>query len=1053
MLWLGSLSDASTNLLKNGSFENGVKDKIPLYWGKEYYNCYVESGGKDGAKCLRITNDKLATSMGAQEFSLDGRKSSKVTVSAWIKVANVVPGKEDWEKANLQILFFDEDDRQVGGWPQLGPWEGTFDWLQAARIFRVPAEARKAKVVFGLNNCTGTLWIDDIQVVIGDTRQEDPYNLVSNGNFEVWEDWAYGGTEGGGVYSPGYKGNGLLKISNPVPCWSFASQSIPLDGAEVKKVKIEAFVKIQDVTQGARPWQQARINVEFIDKNGKRIGGWPIVFSETGTFDWKKIENSFDVPEESARMDIFAGLMEVGGTIWVDDLRVEGYKTDGSKAARQPYFETNTEGWFALSKKDTYPKNTAPDVSFLLDKPAGKHGFLKVKNGHFYFADGTRARFWGTNIVGADCFVDHKTAELTAERLARFGCNLVRIHHMDAYWANPNIFDSKHNDTQHLDAKQLEKLDYLIYQLEKRGIYIFMDLLVDRQFKSGDNVDDYKNVERGAKFSGFYNERLIELQKKYAKQLLTHTNPYTKKRYVDDPGIASIKIINEAMLYYISTQVGLSQVYLQELDALWNNWLKEKYGSRDALKAAWTDKYGRCDLKDGEDFGNIVRGETLMKFQRGGGSKLADLREKETMLFYYEVQTEYYQEMENYLKGLGVKVPISGSNHWYNVAADVKSNAVLDYIDRHRYWDHPKYGYGTDIVFEDQPMVKFPEEALPNNFAYYRVAGMPFVISEWNCCFPNEYRAEGPMIMAAYAALQDWDAVLQFSFAAGGWGKVMQDNFDIGAWPQVFAEWPAAALLFYRGDVAKAKQVLTESLLPQDVFGSIREDNPIFNEPLLPLVTGSQINFVDSIQQASADNPSPILEKYVDLENQCLTSDTGQLKWDWGQGMFKIDTPRTQGGVGFIKGEGQGKGEGEGGNQGKEVGAVLAAGQTAGLITNDLRIYPSTEFSSIFVSSLDKKPIRQSGRLLLTATARAENTGQKYNAAKTQLKEVGGAPVLVEGVDAKIWINTKSRSAKVYALDLAGNRKKGVATQKVNGGVSFCLSSANNALFYEVVIK
>jgi hypothetical protein len=210
---------------------------------------------------------------------------------------------------------------------------------------------------------------------------------------------------------------------------------------------------------------------------------------------------------------------------------------------------------------------------------------------------------------------------------------------------------------------------------------------------------------------------------------------------------------------------------------------------------------------------------------------------------------------------------------------------------------------------------------------------------------------------------------------------------------------------------------------------------------------------VDSIQQASADNPSPILEKYVDLENQCLTSDTGQLKWDWGQGMFKIDTPRTQGGVGFIKGEGQGKGEGEGGNQGKEVGAVLAAGQTAGLITNDLRIYPSTEFSSIFVSSLDKKPIRQSGRLLLTATARAENTGQKYNAAKTQLKEVGGAPVLVEGVDAKIWINTKSRSAKVYALDLAGNRKKGVATQKVNGGVSFCLSSANNALFYEVVIK
>ena len=35
----------------------------------------------------------------------------------------------------------------------------------------------------------------------------------------------------------------------------------------------------------------------------------------------------------------------------------------------------------------------AADFSHLLDAPAGKHGFVRVKDGHFYFEDGTRIRF------------------------------------------------------------------------------------------------------------------------------------------------------------------------------------------------------------------------------------------------------------------------------------------------------------------------------------------------------------------------------------------------------------------------------------------------------------------------------------------------------------------------------------------------------------------------------------------------------------------------------------------------------------------------------------
>ena len=43
--------------------------------------------------------------------------------------------------------------------------------------------------------------------------------------------------------------------------------------------------------------------------------------------------------------------------------------------------------------------NMPIDLSFLYseEKPAGKHGFLKVDGDHFAFEDGTEARFFGVN--------------------------------------------------------------------------------------------------------------------------------------------------------------------------------------------------------------------------------------------------------------------------------------------------------------------------------------------------------------------------------------------------------------------------------------------------------------------------------------------------------------------------------------------------------------------------------------------------------------------------------------------------------------------------------
>ncbi|HTY13708.1 MAG TPA: hypothetical protein VMD02_05930 [Candidatus Omnitrophota bacterium] len=1018
-LLISSFSIASAqNLLKNGDFELGAANRIPKFWGTEYYNSTIIPG-KNGKNAIKIENKMPMMSLGAQTVPLDYNKVKKVSISAWVKLDGVEAGPETWNKANLQLLFFDAKGNQLGGWPEVGPWEGSFDWKKVGKNLYVPKGCVKAKVVYGLYNCKGIAYFDDIALTpLLQGEQEDPYNLLFNGGFEVWEGWAFGGTQDWGiVYSDVKEGNGALWVKNDKPIWSFASQSVSLDGNRAKKINISGFVKAQDITPGIKSWQLARVNIEFKDGKGKRIGGWPIIDSFSGTFDWKKISKSFDVPAGTKRVDVFAGMLECTGQAWFDGLKLYAYGADGKKLKISGILKTDTSSWYSFKPAaDDFAKNIT-DVSFLLDPPAGKHGFMSVRDGHFYFSDGTRARFWGTNIYAPSTFPDKKDAELMASRLAKYGCNLVRIHHLDAFWADPNIFDKNFDDTQHLSAEALDKLDYLVFQLKQRGIYIFMDLLVDREFKKGDNVPDYLNVERGAKVSGFFDPRVIELQKIYARDLLTHVNPYTGLRYIDDPAIVSAKLINEGMLFYLGTQFGLSKYYMDELDGMFNRYLQKKYGGRDGLVRAWTDKYGRCDLAEDEDPAKLTvqRADIPLKYQRSGEEKREPFRLADTLKFYEQVQEDYFSDMDMYLKSLGLKVPVSGSNHWVNVAPDVKSNATLDYIDRHRYYDHPQFGYGIQVVFEDQPMVKNPLDGLPNNFAFYRVANKPFVVSEWNCCFPNEYRVEGPLMMAAYANLQDWDGVLQFSFNHAGWQAPMEDNFDISAWPNVFTQWPAAAILFYRGDVSSAKNVYEQVLGEKDLYGPIMEDNPIADEPFLPLITRTQISF----GAENAPSPAYYTTNFYDQTNKTIKSDTGELLWNYGKGVFTINTDKTQAAVGFLGG--------------------------AGVALNDVSFSSSTRFASLAISAPDNQPIKESSSLLLTAGARIENKGQKYNESKTQLKDVGSAPILVEGVDARISLRRTPKA--VYALDANGKRSKQINIT----GSGFIIHGSDRAFFYEIV--
>ncbi len=242
--------------------------------------------------------------------------------------------------------------------------------------------------------------------------------------------------------------------------------------------------------------------------------------------------------------------------------------------------------------------DNASSVAHLLDAPAGKYGFVRVADGHFV-TDAGPIRFHATNLTGPANFPEHADADKLANRLARLGINCVRLHFMDTWYTNfmPQPTQAiLANDTEtqrNLDPKQLDKLDYMIAAFKNRGIYVNMNLHVGRTLDERDGFDGVKHLSWANKGIGQILDGMIELQKEYARKLLTHVNAYTGNAYTDEPAVAMIEISNEDGLtgyYYNGTLDRLPEPYASEVNAKWNEWLHAKYANASALQSAWTWK-------------------------------------------------------------------------------------------------------------------------------------------------------------------------------------------------------------------------------------------------------------------------------------------------------------------------------------------------------------------------------------------------------------------------------------------------------------------------------
>jgi len=680
------------------------------------------------------------------------------------------------------------------------------------------------------------------------------------------------------------------------------------------------------------------------------------------------------------------------------------------------------------------------DLSFLLAKPAGHAGFTTVKSGHFRTADGKRLRIWGVNVTRAACFPEKEGAPAVASFLARLGINGVRFHFLDSHAGGENsLFKDGLDTTQVLDPGQLDRLDFFVAELKKQGIYSNFNLNVGRTFRKEDGVADYELLGL-AKAVTLFDNHIIDLEKEYARQLLTHTNPYTGNAYVNEPALILVEIVNENSLVeawfdgrllgentrrYPSTWSDIPASYARQLDRRYNDWLKTAVSPSELLQMKREARVNQEDM--------LPR---LRPSEFTGASRLRFHTEAE---FILQLERRFFVGMYRFLKDdLKVHAHVAGNsdhNHSKGGYALLSTLAQLDVVDGHVYWQHPSSGLdpetGSGVSrIDNTPMVNDPFHSTVVQLSRSAVLGKPYTISETNHPYPNEYACEGVGILAAYGLLQDWDGVFFYTLEHDdprAWSTKIPRNFDLCSDPVKMANIAVASLMWHRGDLAAAPSVTLRNYDREQLIEGIREDRkawPLFTPgfaAVTPLIHRTRIRSFEGGRNAFPEHPltSPTV------------SETHEVTWIHAdqQGLVIVDHPVTQAVMGFV-------------------GA-------RSLQTENMAARMNNPFGSILVSSMDGLPICKTRRILLATTARAGLSHIAWSEDRTFLREWGERPTVIEPITGELLFRNlgDAKGIMLMPLDGSGQVLQRQAVTPNARGEFVCSLSSTVTVWYIVEVE
>ena len=436
------------------------------------------------------------------------------------------------------------------------------------------------------------------------------------------------------------------------------------------------------------------------------------------------------------------------------------------------------------------------------------------------------------------------------------------------------------------------------------------------------------------------------------------------------------------------------------------------------------------------------RGETMTLPQR-----------RDWFAFCMDAERAYFGEMRRFLKeDLGVVAPVVGTIVGCSPMGVQKE---MDAIDTHAYWRHPEFpGEGWDPenwVVRPDSMVNHPESAaiLGPMLRQVRVDGrrLPHMLTEYDHPAPNPHAGEAPLFLAAYAALQDFDAVYLFAYDvdfAEEPGKI-GGFFDDANHPTKMANCIPAALMFRRGGIPRAPRESVVDVQGEEELAALVERGGAWRmvdygdlggDRLAAYTDRVAVNFLTGGGDGDpATRPSPT--RFMDSPATWVS---------WSAEEFHDQPLAIKPNLHVVTG-------GFFGGWGYGVGTEWYA--TDDRVTIALKTADDA-WSTVVLSSMGGDGLIGLGkkRALLVATGDYANTGWQWKSdAHLSLgTDWGTAPTLIEVVPVTLTLKAQ-KACRAWALDATGKRVEEVAVELDGGTATVRVGPGHTetaTLFYEI---
>lgn len=732
--------------------------------------------------------------------------------------------------------------------------------------------------------------------------------------------------------------------------------------------------------------------------------------------------------------------------------------------------------WLPIDTEPMIVQGSALDLSGLNDAPAGKYGFIQQGvDGDYTFehVPQKKVKLYGANVTWNMYYGTHEEADLTVDRLARIGYNVVRIHPADSMtnWA-PGIFLQNGSTTPQFNEDKLDRLEYFISRLKAKGIYVTIDVFHLYNFKKIPGLGEYAEGDNSAYLLPFLPQAL-DMWKAIADKWLSHVNPYTGLALKDDPVLIGVSPWNESLLLNMDL-----------------NSMKQPF--RDYM------------LQDFNSFLATLDEAPVASIPTSYWNAFGTMYDRLSAYFSGKTIT-VSKAMRTYLKQqLGIHAPIGGLNfivspnvnYWRSAASDVYETHGYYQFVNDRFSENGRSGYKykplkmprLSMVFDPATAANYPKDwATDRHFGSYYPAlslrqpyATPFLLTEFQDTFPAKGREEVGIFNGAIGAYQGWDMMNRFSFGRDvrdGYANLPMGNseqFSVMSDPFAILSEAEAALLFRTGAVGEAKPKFVfvwDRTWARDTGAAAEGEAYIANMMYIPHLFKTVSVYADqpdepfSVYKITADltpeqiasgnlpaanklniktamKDREVAETFINslsnhntktamlsaLNDNKLLSDTGELVFDLNLNTYLVNTPKAI--------------------------AIAGTMDNHTFTLSHATVTADVNKGTFFASSLDGKALKKSNRMLLIYKTDVAATGEEPVTLPTgEVKYYKGTlPTLAKRQKAQFQLTTNRPASayRAYKLTLNGARVQEIPVT-VNGNTLNVTLDTSKGFAFELV--